>query len=330
MDPPHAALRAPRVEPADHWAPARDVVGLPRARLGRLLGMGSSGERGAHAVARHHRVPALRAGPGEARAHARVEFRPGHPRVPARRVRHVHRAQWSRALSAHVCDQRHRPMVSGLSRGLHRFLSGAAGVPRRRVRVGDASPRDAGLARGCFRPPEPVADRGGCCGPVGHGPPADLRLVRQRASRQHVLLRASGRASPGGNPGVDGRGATSPVAPGWEADAARAALAGRRRRDRGDWTGGRRRALASGADRRSACRRRRDDHADRIRQGAAQETRDPGPQAASLRRVPGPSRAPRGRGRHRRVAARPAGEGRHARARSGGDGRRLHAHVHRF
>ena len=182
-----AALMAGRVDAswirhtrrfaADDRAPARNVVGLPRARLGRLLGMGPGRERRTHAVARHHGVPALRAGPGKARAHACVEFRVGHPRVPTRRVRHIHRAQRSRAFGAHVCGQCDRAMVSGLSRDLHRFLGGAAGIPRRRIRAGHWFPRRAGLARGCFRPPEPAADRGGCRRHVGHRPSAGLRLV---------------------------------------------------------------------------------------------------------------------------------------------------------
>ena len=52
--------------PRRRRAPGR-AVGLRRARLGRLLGLGPGGERVAHAVARRHRLPALRDDPG---AHA--------------------------------------------------------------------------------------------------------------------------------------------------------------------------------------------------------------------------------------------------------------------
>src|SRR5437868_3821589 len=47
------------MELADLRAPARHVVGLPRARLGWLLGMGPGRERGAHAVARVSREGAF-------------------------------------------------------------------------------------------------------------------------------------------------------------------------------------------------------------------------------------------------------------------------------
>ena len=75
LDRAHAALRAARVELPDHRAGARHVVGVPRARLGRLLGLGSGRERRADAVARDHRVPAFGAGAGAARPPARVELR---------------------------------------------------------------------------------------------------------------------------------------------------------------------------------------------------------------------------------------------------------------
>ena len=47
---------------------ARHVVGVRRAGLGRLLGLGSGGERELPALAHHDRVPALGHDPGEARA----------------------------------------------------------------------------------------------------------------------------------------------------------------------------------------------------------------------------------------------------------------------
>ena len=54
---------------------ARHVVGVRRARMGRLLGVGSGGERVAAAVAHEHRVPALDHDPGKARDAAEVERR---------------------------------------------------------------------------------------------------------------------------------------------------------------------------------------------------------------------------------------------------------------
>ncbi len=55
----------------------RRLVELSRARLGRLLGLGSGGERRVHALAHRHRVPALGDDPGAA-AHA--EALEPHPR----------------------------------------------------------------------------------------------------------------------------------------------------------------------------------------------------------------------------------------------------------
>ena len=57
-----ARLDVPRHRPA-----ARRQVGVRGGRLGRLLRLGSGRERGADAVARRHRVPALGDGAGEAR-----------------------------------------------------------------------------------------------------------------------------------------------------------------------------------------------------------------------------------------------------------------------
>ena len=64
-------------------------LGLRRAGLGRLLGLGSGGERGHAAVVHRHRVPALGAGPGAARHAARLERHARHHHVPADHRRHL-------------------------------------------------------------------------------------------------------------------------------------------------------------------------------------------------------------------------------------------------
>ena len=63
----------------------RHVVGVRRARLGRLLGVGSGRERIVSAVAREHGVPAFDHGAGEARHAAQVERHARRVGVPARR-----------------------------------------------------------------------------------------------------------------------------------------------------------------------------------------------------------------------------------------------------
>ena len=69
---------------------ARCVVGLRRARLGRLLGLGSRRERVAAAVAHRDRLPALGDGPGAPRHAAGLEPVAGVRHVRADDPRHLH------------------------------------------------------------------------------------------------------------------------------------------------------------------------------------------------------------------------------------------------
>ena len=77
-------LGVPRRRPA-----ARRALGLRRDRLGRLLRVGSGRERGADAVARGDRVPALGDDPGEARDAEGLEHAARRARVLPLDLRHV-------------------------------------------------------------------------------------------------------------------------------------------------------------------------------------------------------------------------------------------------
>src|SRR5213076_1808282 len=70
----------------------RHVVGLRRAGVGRVLGVGSGGERIAPAVAHDDRVPPLGDDSGKARDVEVVEPRPDHRVVAVVDLRHVHHA----------------------------------------------------------------------------------------------------------------------------------------------------------------------------------------------------------------------------------------------
>ena len=74
---------------ARHRPAARRALGLRRGRLGRLLRLGPGRERGADAVARRDRVPALGDDPGEARDAEGLERAPRRARVLPLALRHV-------------------------------------------------------------------------------------------------------------------------------------------------------------------------------------------------------------------------------------------------
>ena len=98
----------------------RHVVGVRRARMGRLLGVGSRRERVVPAVAREHRVPALDHGAGEARHAAQMERDARRLRVPARDSRHVHHAQRHHLERALVRAVERRLLVPRLPRARDR------------------------------------------------------------------------------------------------------------------------------------------------------------------------------------------------------------------
>src|SRR5205823_4478913 len=72
-----------------HWPAARRALGVRRDRLGRLLLVGSGGERRADALARRDGLPALGDDPGEARDAEGLERPARRSRVLPAAVRHV-------------------------------------------------------------------------------------------------------------------------------------------------------------------------------------------------------------------------------------------------
>src|SRR5260370_29194803 len=81
------------MEHPDGGAAAGRVVGLPRARLGWVLGLGPRRERRLAALADGDGVPALDDGAGAARLAEGLDPRPDHRDVPARALRHLRGAQ---------------------------------------------------------------------------------------------------------------------------------------------------------------------------------------------------------------------------------------------
>ena len=98
LDRRHAPLDALRLDRARDRPAPRLPLGLRRGRLGRLLRLGPGRERGAHAVARRDRVPALGDDPGEARHAEGLEHAARHPRVLSRALRDVPHAVGRRQL----------------------------------------------------------------------------------------------------------------------------------------------------------------------------------------------------------------------------------------
>ena len=90
LDPRHPEVDAGELAvPVDRHH-AGDVVGLRRAGLGRLLGLGPGGEREPAPLAHDDGVPPLGDDPGKAGDAEALERRPDHRHVPAEHLRDVH------------------------------------------------------------------------------------------------------------------------------------------------------------------------------------------------------------------------------------------------
>ena len=117
---------------------ARDAVGLRRARLGRLLGLGSGRERRPAALVHRHRLPALGDGAGAARDAAGVERHAGHHHVLPDDLRDVHDPIGRRAVGPRV---RRGSRAGAAVHDLH-------GPDRHlQLRPGDSPPAAAALAQ---------------------------------------------------------------------------------------------------------------------------------------------------------------------------------------
>ena len=126
LDPRH-----PEVDAGDLALPldrdhARHVVGLRRAGLGRLLGVGSGGERELPAVAHDDRVPAFGDDPGEARHAQALEPGAHHRHVPAQHLRHVHHPLGRDRERAQLHPVERRLLLPGVPAGGRRAVVHAA------------------------------------------------------------------------------------------------------------------------------------------------------------------------------------------------------------
>ena len=135
----------------------RFVLGLLRARLGRLLVLGSGRKRFADAVARRHRAVAFRRGDGEARRAQGLDDPAGDPRLLAVVDRHFPGAIGRAHLGARL---RHRSAARNFHsrhpRRLHRRRAGALRVARAAAQAG--RPVRADLARRRAGPQQSVSD----------------------------------------------------------------------------------------------------------------------------------------------------------------------------
>ena len=91
---------------------ARQLVGVLRARLGRLLVLGSGGERLVHALAGGHRADPFAGGHREARPVQELDAAARHPRVLAELVRHVPGALGRAGVGAFVRGRSRRAACS--------------------------------------------------------------------------------------------------------------------------------------------------------------------------------------------------------------------------
>ena len=199
-----APLDARRVDGARRRAAARLALGVRRGRLGRLLRVGSRRERGADAVARRDRVPALGDDPGEARDAEGLEHAARHPRVLPLALRHVPHALGRRQLDPLVHREPARAVVPRLHLPRHGVLARARVLAAAAAALEDAA-RVARLARGGVPLQQPAARRALPDDPLGRRVPDALgararRVAHDRAAVLRLLpadVRAAAAAADG-------------------------------------------------------------------------------------------------------------------------------------
>ena len=185
-----AAVGAWRLDVPDARHRRRLVLGLLRARLGRLLVLGPGRECVADAVARRHGAVAFRRGHGKARRAQSLDHPARHHRVLAVADRHLPgalgRAHFGARLR-HRSDARH--FHPRHSRRLHRRRAGALRLARAVAQTG--RPVRADLARGRAGLQQSVPDVGLCDRFRRHALSAGARSFdrRQDFRRPAVLQR---------------------------------------------------------------------------------------------------------------------------------------------
>ena len=213
VDRPHPALDLDRVVLPLARSPHRRLVELPRAGLGRVLGVGSRRKRGLHALAHRHGVPALGDDPGAA-AHAQaLEHLPGRPDLQPHALRNLPHALRRHRLRPRVHPGEHRRLLPRVSR------PGGAGLPRpHRLALGRPSRRGRAGLRGLARVGLPAQQRvpGGrrLHGLLRHGVSAARRGRAGREGQRGGPVLQPGQSAALPRPDLpDGRGAAHRVAP---------------------------------------------------------------------------------------------------------------------
>ena len=120
LDPHHAPLDAGHLDVPDHRRSARRRLGLRSARLGRLLGLGSGGERLAAALDYRHGVSAFRNDAGEKGNDEGVEHGAGFLHLLPVHLRNVPDAQRRGAIGTRVRTVVARPILRRVPGGRHR------------------------------------------------------------------------------------------------------------------------------------------------------------------------------------------------------------------
>ena len=110
--------------------PAGRLVGLPRARLGWLLGLGPGRELGHHALAGAHRLHPLGHGPAAAWHAEDLEHGPHHRHLLPRGPGHLHRAERRHLVGALFRQSAIGPLLFGFLRGGRDLLGHGAALWR--------------------------------------------------------------------------------------------------------------------------------------------------------------------------------------------------------
>ena len=164
------------------------VVGVRRARLGWILGVGPRRERVAAAVAREYRVPPFDHGAGEARHAPQMERHARRVRVSALDIRHVHHTQRRDLERSLICAVAGRQMVRRVSHSgdrRHR-VSGLDALAGSQI---DRRAREHGQSRSGVPLQQSRAGRNRVLGAVGNALPDHQRSgARQQDHRRPAVL----------------------------------------------------------------------------------------------------------------------------------------------
>ena len=190
----------------------RRLVGVPRAGLGRLLGLGPGRERGAHALAGRDGIHPQHPDAGTARHAQGVEPGPDHGGVLSEHLRHVRRSQRDSGVRARVRPVGDRALLPDVPGAGHRRLAVAVllAAPAPAFRQ---STRLAPVARGEFSHQQSAVPGHRLCDLLGNHLSAGRRGGRERESeRRPAVLQAGGWPATGRGGVADGHRAAHALA----------------------------------------------------------------------------------------------------------------------